>query len=53
MPVKPRMNQALEEKANDRLDKLTNRAYLLWLVGLFVGALHLKPEPARPQELEG
>jgi hypothetical protein len=44
MPVKPRMNESLQEKANERLDKQIGRAYLVWLVGLFVGALHLKPE---------
>jgi hypothetical protein len=44
MAVKPRINESLQEKANERLDKQMGRAYLIWLVGLFVGALHLKPE---------
>lgn len=44
MPIRPRINEALQEKANERLDKLVGRAYVIWLVGLFVGALHLKPE---------
>jgi hypothetical protein len=44
MPVKPRLNESAQEKANERLDKQLARVYLIWLVGLFVGALHLKPE---------
>jgi hypothetical protein len=44
MPIKPRINESLQEKATERLDKQVGRVYLVWLVGLFVGALHLKPE---------
>jgi hypothetical protein len=44
MTVKPRINESIAEKVNERFDKQIGRAYLIWLVGLFVGALHLKPE---------
>ncbi|WP_454629589.1 hypothetical protein [Bradyrhizobium cenepequi] len=44
MAVKPRINESQQEKANERLDRQVGRAYMVWLVGLFVGALHLKPE---------
>jgi hypothetical protein len=44
MAVKPRINESLQEKATERLDKQIARAYIIWLVGLFVGAVHLKPE---------
>jgi hypothetical protein len=44
MSIKPRINESLQEKVNERFEKQVGRVYLIWLVGLFVGALHLKPE---------
>ena len=44
MPVKPRIDEARQDKANERLDKQMARIYLIWLIGIVVGAIHLRPE---------
>src|SRR6266436_5307585 len=44
MPVKPRINEARFASLNERLDKQLARIYLIWLVGIVVGAIHLRPE---------
>jgi hypothetical protein len=44
MAVKPRFNQALEDKANERIDKQISRIYLVWVIGIVMGAIRLKLE---------
>lgn len=44
MAVKPRFNAEAEAKANERFDKLIARIYIIWLVGILIGAIELKPE---------
>jgi hypothetical protein len=42
--IKPRYNEAQQEKLNERLDKQLARVYLIWLAGIVVGAIQLRPE---------
>jgi hypothetical protein len=44
MAIKPRFNDSAQEKVSDRLDKQLARVYLIWLVGIIVGAIQLRPE---------
>ncbi|WP_431014758.1 hypothetical protein [Bradyrhizobium pachyrhizi] len=44
MAVKPRYNAEAEAKANERFEKQIARIYIIWLVGILIGAIHLKPE---------
>jgi hypothetical protein len=44
MAVKPRYNTEAEAKANERFDKQIARIYIIWLVGVLIGAIELKPE---------
>jgi hypothetical protein len=44
MAVKPRFNDTLVDKANERADKQLARIYVVWLLGIIVGAIQLKVE---------
>lgn len=44
MALKPRYSDAQVEKLNERTDKQIGRIYLIWLAGIVVGAIQLKPE---------
>jgi|SRR5882724_1330322 len=44
MGVRPNINQKMIDTANERWDKAIGRIYGLWLVGVMIGAVHIKME---------
>jgi hypothetical protein len=43
MAVRPPVNEKLFERIEDRLNRLLGQIYLLWLLGIAIKALNLKP----------
>ncbi|WP_316176355.1 hypothetical protein [Bradyrhizobium sp. SZCCHNRI1073] len=44
MAIKPRFNDAQLDKFNERTDRQVGRIYLIWLAGIVVGAIQLRPD---------
>jgi hypothetical protein len=44
MGVKPPLDPELQTKTSERLLRMVARVYMLWLLGIVVGAVRLRPE---------
>jgi hypothetical protein len=52
MAVRLSSDKDIRTKIGERLDKFVGRIYLLWLLGVFVGVLKLKPEKVSINSIE-